>query len=72
VLATTPSDAGEPDAIRAYSVANHVAVPLGTAVPFPGPITALWPLGATSVLAVAHDPRARKYEAYVVTVVCGT
>jgi hypothetical protein len=70
VLATTPSDAGEPDAIRAYSVANHVAVPLGTAVAFPGPITALWPSGATSVLAVAHDPKSGKYEAYVVTVVC--
>jgi hypothetical protein len=72
VLATTPSDAGEPDSIRAYSVESHMPVPLGTAAPFPGPITALWPSTAASVLAVARNPQTGKYEGYVVTVVCGT
>jgi hypothetical protein len=70
VLATSPSDAGEPDALQAYSIANRVPIPLGTPAPFPGPITALWPSTATSVLAVARNPRTGKYEAYVVTVIC--
>jgi hypothetical protein len=71
VLATSPGDAGEPDALQAYSIANRVPVPLGTPVPFPGPITALWPSAAASVLAVARNPRTGKYEAYLVTVICG-
>lgn len=71
VLATRPGDANEPDAIQAFGLVNHVPVPVGPAVTFPGPVTALWPSGATAALAVARDAVTGKYAAYVLTMVCG-
>ena len=71
VLATRPADGGEPDALQAFAVSNPSATAITGAVDFPGPVTALWPSGGTSVLAVAHDLRTGRYAAYLVTVVCG-
>ena len=71
VLATRPGDANEPDAIQAFGVVNHMPVPLGPAVTFPGPVTAFWPSGSTAALAVARDVATGKYAAYVLTMVCG-
>jgi hypothetical protein len=71
VLATRPGDANEPDAVQAFGLTNHIPVPLGPAVPFPGPVTALWPSGSTAALAVARDAATGKYAAYVLTMVCG-
>ncbi len=71
VLATRPGDANEPDAIQAFSLNNHLPVPLGPAVTFAGPVTALWPSGSTSALAVARDTGTGKYAAYVLTIICG-
>jgi hypothetical protein len=70
VLATGVGEEG--DSIRAFTVVNRVPVPLTAPVEFPGPITALWPAGAGSVLAVAHDLATNRYAAYVVAVVCGS
>jgi len=72
VLATRPGDAGEPDAIQAFAIANRAALPLTAPVEFAGPVTALWPLSATSALAVMQDPLTGRYAAYVITVVCGS
>ena len=72
VLATRPGDAGGPDAIQAFAIVNHAALPLTAPVEFAGPVTALWPLSATSALAVARDPLTGRYAAYVISVVCGS
>jgi hypothetical protein len=71
ILATRPGDANEPDAIQAFGLTNLMPVALGPAVTFPGPVTALWPSGATAALAVARDTATGKYAAYVLTMVCG-
>ncbi len=76
VLATKAGDAfdgvHESDSLRAFSVVNRVPAPLTAPVEFPGPVTALWPAGAGSVVAVAHDLATNRYAAYLVTVVCGS
>ena len=71
VLATRLAERGEPDALQAFAVVNQTATAIATAVDFPGPVTALWPLGGISVLAVARDLQTGRYAAYLVTVVCG-
>jgi hypothetical protein len=70
VLATGTGEEG--DSLRAFTVLNRVPSPLTAPVEFPGPITALWPAGAGSVLAVAHDLATNRYAAYLVAVVCGS
>jgi len=72
VLATRPGDAGEPDAIQAFAIVNRAALSLTAPVEFAGPVTALWPLSATSALAVVRDPLTGRYAAYVINVVCGS
>jgi hypothetical protein len=72
VLATRPGDAGEPDAIQAFALVNRAARPLTAPVEFAGSVTALWPSGATSALAVERDFLTGRYAAYVITVVCGS
>jgi hypothetical protein len=71
VLATRPADPGEPDTVQAFAVVNQAATAITAAVDFPGPVTALWPSGGISVLAVARDLRTGRYAAYLVTVACG-
>lgn len=70
VLATRPGDANEPDAIQAFSIRNRAAASLAPPVTFAGPITALWPSGPASALAVARDTATGKYAAYVLTMAC--
>jgi hypothetical protein len=71
VFATRPGDAGEPDSLQAYALADRAATPLAPPMATTGPVTALWPSGPVAVLAVVHDLISGKYDAYVVTVVCG-
>jgi hypothetical protein len=71
VLATRPADPGEPDTVQAFAVVNQAATAITAAADFPGPVTALWASGGTSVLVVARDLRTGRYAAYLVTVVCG-
>jgi hypothetical protein len=71
VLATRPGDGVEADSLQAFAVVNQAATAITGTVDFQGPVTALWPSGGTSVLAVAHDLRTGRYAAYLVTVVCG-
>ncbi|HUI57882.1 MAG TPA: hypothetical protein VLY04_23055 [Bryobacteraceae bacterium] len=71
VLATRAGDRGQPDDIQAFAIVNRTAAAVAAAVDLPGPVTALWPSGGTSVLAVVRDLRSGNYAAYVVTMVCG-
>lgn len=69
VLATKPGD-GDSETIQAYRVSGRSAAPLGAAVPFPGPVTALWTAGGASAVATTREPGGA-YAAYLITVNCG-
>lgn len=71
VLATRASDAQGPDAVQAFAIVNRAAVPLASPAELPGPVTALWPSGGGSAVAVVHDLQTGKYAAYIITVSCG-
>jgi hypothetical protein len=71
VMATRATDASQPDAVQLFVVANRAAAPLAEPVTFAGPVTALWPAGATSVVAVERDLTTGGYAAYLLTVACG-
>ena len=70
VLATRPGDFNEPDAVQAFSLINHAAIPLAPPVTFAGPVTALWPSGPASALAISRDAATGRYAAYVLTMAC--
>ncbi len=72
VLATRAGDANEPDAIQSWAVVDRTAGPLTAPILFPGPVTALWTAGPDSALAVARSLVSGRYEAYVVTLACGS
>jgi hypothetical protein len=72
VLATRAGDAGEPDAIQSYAIADRAAAPVTAPALFPGPVTALWPSGPGAALAVARDLASGEYIAYVITISCGS
>ena len=69
VLATQPSDAAETDAIQSYTWNGRSMAATTPAAIFPGPVTALWPKGASAV-AVARDLETGKYVVYALTVAC--
>ncbi len=71
VLATRATGADEPDAVQVFAVANGAAAPLTEPVAFAGPVTALWPAGEASAVAVERDAATGKYAAYLLTVACG-
>jgi hypothetical protein len=71
VLATRPGDGAVTDALQAFSIVNRSATPLAPPVELPGPVTALWPSGRTSVVAIVNNLSTGRYEAYVITVSCG-
>jgi hypothetical protein len=70
VVASKPTDAGEPDAIQAYEMTGAGATPAGDPALFPGPVTALWSGGkqATVVTRIAETGR---YAAYSLSISCG-
>ena len=70
VLATRPGDFNEPDAVQAFSLINHSAIPLAPPVTFAGPVTALWPSGPASAVAISRDAATGRYAAYVLTMAC--
>ncbi|HWB84895.1 MAG TPA: hypothetical protein VG675_12190 [Bryobacteraceae bacterium] len=72
VLATLPVDGSEPDAVQAFAVTGGAVSELSGPVTFAGPVTALWPSGPASVLAIERDLATDKYAAHVITVVCGS
>ena len=72
VVATRAGDGNEPDAIQSWAVADRTARSLTAPILFPGPVTALWTAGPDSAVAVAHNLASGRYEAYVVTLACGS
>jgi len=72
VLATRAGEAGDADSIQSWALADRTAAPVTAPVLFPGPVTALWTAGPDSALAVARNLASGRYEAYVVTLACGS
>ena len=72
VLATRAGDADGADAIESWAVTDRTAAAVTAPILFPGPVTALWPAGPNAALAVARNLATGRYEAYVVTLACGS
>lgn len=70
VLASRAGDAGEPDALQSFTIAERFATPVTAAALLPGPVTALWPSGASAAVAVARDLVSGDFIAYVASVSC--
>jgi hypothetical protein len=71
ILATKPTGTEGSDAVQAFAIVNRAAVPMGRGLEFEGPITALWPSGGGSAVAVFRDSESGRFSAYLVSVVCG-
>jgi len=72
VLVTRAGDADEADAIQSWAVLDRTAGPVSTPILFPGPVTALWTAGPDSAVAVTRSLATGRYEAYLVTLTCGS
>jgi hypothetical protein len=70
VLATRAGDSSTNDVVQAFALMNRNPVPLVPPAELPGPVTALWPSGGPSAVAIVHNLGSGKYEAYAFTVVC--
>jgi hypothetical protein len=71
VLATGRGDRTDPDAVRAYEIADREPVVVSAAESFPGPITALWTQSdGTAAVAVTRNLKAGTYEAYRLAIAC--
>ncbi len=72
IVASASGDWTEKDRLQAYEVADMNAVPLGDAIEFPGPITALWSSEqGKSVRVVSRNLETGMYEASIVSISCG-
>ncbi len=71
VLATLPAGSDGAAAVQAFELASRLPMALGSPVSFPGPVTVLWPTGEKNrVLAVTHNLKLGRYEAYHLSVAC--
>ena len=72
IVATAPGDWTEKDRLQTYEIAGMNAVPLGDAIEFPGPITALWSSEQGKTLrVVSRNLETGMYEASIVSISCG-
>jgi len=72
ILATSNSDGVSSDTVRAYEFPNRDPIPVSQPLEFSGSITSLWPeSGGASAVAVSHNPRTGKYEAFRLAITCG-
>lgn len=65
ILVTRDGDWTQPDAIQAFDIVEHQAVPVSAPVDFDGPITALWSEGENEALAVSRNLKTGLYEAFL-------
>lgn len=69
-LVAKARDWTQADSVQAYQVANGQAVAVSDAVEFAGPVTALWPSGAGSVVAISRDLKTAKYAGFSLAISC--
>jgi hypothetical protein len=71
VLATLPAGSDGAGVVQAFEMASRQPVALSPPVSFPGPVTVLWLAGEKNrVLAVTHNLKLERYEAYHLSVAC--
>jgi len=70
VLATKTGDYTEPDAVQAYELVDRKPVAVSAPIDFAGPVTALWPAGKNSALAVSRNLTTSRYEAFRLAASC--
>ena len=71
VLVPIPGENGFPDSIQAYRITDRGAVAISPPTQLPGTVTALWPQsGQAAATLVCHNPSAKRYEAFEITVTC--
>ncbi len=70
VLVTQPGDASAADSIQAYEILDGSPQPVGDAVTFSGPVTALWTAGGNTAFAIAQDLRTGGYVAFSLAIAC--
>ncbi len=71
VLVTASGDGAATDSIAAYEIVSGSPQPVGEAVSFPGPVTALWPAAERGVaFAVSRDLKSGRYAAFRLAIIC--
>jgi hypothetical protein len=71
VLVTASSDDAGADSVAAYQIVGGSPQPVGEAVSFPGPVTALWPATERGVaFAVSRDLKSGRYAAFRLAITC--
>ena len=71
MLDTASGDAAAADSVTAYEIAGGSPHPVGDALPFPGPVTALWPAAERGVaFAVSRDLNSGRYAAFRLAITC--
>jgi hypothetical protein len=70
VVAASSSESNASDSAAAYEITGQNPRAVTEPVPFPGPVTALWPV-AGGALAVVHQLATGRYAAYNLTLDCG-
>lgn len=72
LLATKPGDWTASDSVQAYEFENTQAIPVGRAIDFDGPVTALWPSESGKMAhAIVRNLKSGFYEAYSISITCG-
>jgi hypothetical protein len=71
IFASLSTDSLEYGAIQAFEIVYRKAVAISSAVEFPGPITALWPISnQNAAIAVSHDIKTGRYAAFYLSIAC--
>jgi len=71
LLATAAGDSTAPDSVQAYELTEGAPRAAGDPVPFPGPITALWPGSERgAAVVVSRDLKSGRYAAFRLAIPC--
>lgn len=72
ILAARDSDLNQPDFLQPFQVVNREVSSAAAPTDFAGPVTALWTsaISSDSAVAVSHNLKTDKYEAYSLSLVC--
>lgn len=70
VAAASPADRKSADSVALYALVNRTPARVSDLLELPGPVTALWPLGA-GAMAVVRNLSTGSYAAYALSMDCG-
>lgn len=72
LLVSGAGDGATTDMVRAFEIADREPVEVSPPAELPGPVTALWTAAdGRSALAVAHNLKTNRYDAFELTIACG-